>query len=208
MINEKKLRTSFVGAAAMLASLLIYQPAWAHCDGLDGPVVSDAKPALEAGDVTPVLKWIPEKDEQKVKTAFKQAVTVRQQGGEAQMLADRYFFATLVRLHRTYEGASFTGLKPAGRDLGPALPAAEQALESGDLEPVTELLFETIRKNLQERHKEAMAAKSFDEQDVEAGRDYVEAYVKYVHYVEGLYEAASNDMSGHLPANSEAEHGH
>lgn len=53
-----------------------------------------------------------------------------------------------------------------------------------------------------------MAAKSCDEQDVEAGREYVEAYVKYVHYVEGLYEAASNDMSGHLRADPEVEHGH
>lgn len=208
MIKVNIFRTSLVGAAAMLALLLVSQPAWAHCDGLDGPVVSDARPALEAGDVTPVLKWVPEKDEQKVKAAFKQALIVREQGAEAQALADRYFFATLVRLHRTYEGASFTGLKPAGRDLGPALPAAEQALKSGNLEPVTELLVETIRKRLLERYKEAMAAKSFNEQDVEAGREYVEAYVKYVHYVEGVYEAASNDMSGHLPAEPEVDHGH
>jgi len=28
-----------------------------HCDTMDGPVIADAKKALGAGDVTPVLKW-------------------------------------------------------------------------------------------------------------------------------------------------------
>ena len=35
---------------------------------------------------------------------------------EAKELADMYFFETLVRVHRTGEGAPYTGLKPAGRD--------------------------------------------------------------------------------------------
>ena len=30
----------------------------AHCDTLDGPVVTTAKAALEKGDVTPLLKWV------------------------------------------------------------------------------------------------------------------------------------------------------
>jgi hypothetical protein len=32
----------------------------AHCDTMDGPVVTTAKAALEKGDVTPVLKWVKE----------------------------------------------------------------------------------------------------------------------------------------------------
>ena len=35
-----------------------------------------------------------------------------------------------------------------------------------------------------------MARRDFDPGDVEAGREYVEAYVPFVHYVEGLYETA------------------
>jgi hypothetical protein len=30
----------------------------AHCDTADGPVVADARVALEKGDVTPILKWV------------------------------------------------------------------------------------------------------------------------------------------------------
>ena len=48
--------------------------AWSHCDGLDGPVVTDARTALAAKDVTIVLKWLPEKDEQTIKDVFKPAV--------------------------------------------------------------------------------------------------------------------------------------
>lgn len=32
--------------------------ALAHCDTLEGPVIKDAKSALEKKDVTPVLKWV------------------------------------------------------------------------------------------------------------------------------------------------------
>ena len=44
--------------------------------------------------------------------------------------------APLVRVHRAGEGAPFTGLKPAGRDLGPAIPAADEAVRVGSVEPV------------------------------------------------------------------------
>ena len=48
-------------------------------------------------------------------------------------LADRYFFETVVHLHRAGEGAPFTGLKPAGLDVGPIIPIAEKAIESEDV---------------------------------------------------------------------------
>ena len=56
----------------------------------------------------------------------------------ARELADTHFFETLVRVHRASEGAPYTGLKPAGLDLGPAVPAADKALEDGAIEPVIE----------------------------------------------------------------------
>jgi hypothetical protein len=38
--------------------------AFAHCDTLDGPVVGDARLALEKGDVTGLLKWVRKEREQ------------------------------------------------------------------------------------------------------------------------------------------------
>lgn len=105
----------------------------AHCDGMVGPVVKAAQQALTAGNANAVLIWVQKKDEGEVKRALEQTLAVRKLSPEAAGLADRYFFETVVRLHRAGEGEPYSGLKPAGRDLGPAIPAAERALESGSV---------------------------------------------------------------------------
>jgi hypothetical protein len=106
------LRTS-PGPLALIAPAA----AEAHCDSLDGPVITEARAALEAGDVTSVLKWVSQDYEAEIRAAFDHVVEVRKLGGEARSLADRFFFETLVRIHRAVEGAPYTGLKPAGSGL-------------------------------------------------------------------------------------------
>jgi len=183
-----------VGIGALRAT-----PANAHCDGLDGPVVEAAKEALAKGDVDRVLIWVRASDEAEIRRAFDRTMSVRKLGPQAQELADTSFFETLVRTHRAGEGASFTGLKPAGRDLGPAIPAADRALKSGDAAPLTNLLVERMRSGLTDRFNAAIAARNFDPHDVDAGREYVERYVTFIHYVEGMYEAATRRVEGHYP---------
>lgn len=119
-----------------LALLLAPLPALAHCDTLDGPVVKAAQAAFANGNVNLALVWVQPKDEAEIREAFRRAQDVRKLGPEARKLADTYFFETLVRVHRAGEGAPFTGLKPVGLDLGPALPAGGLALENGDLKPL------------------------------------------------------------------------
>jgi hypothetical protein len=63
-----------------------------------------------------------------------------------------------------------------------------------------------LRAGLLDRYKKAMAAKSFNVQDVAAGREYIEAYVTFVHYVEGMYEAAMNPATGHYPEGATVPH--
>ena len=89
----------------------------AHCDSLDGPVVKAAQLALDARNPAFALMWVQPKDEPEIQTAFERTLTVRSLSPQAQELADRFFFETLVRVHRAREGAPFTGLKPAGRGL-------------------------------------------------------------------------------------------
>ncbi len=181
---------------------------WAlgHCDGLDGPVVTVAKKALDSGNVNLVLPWVRAEDEDEIRTAFEHARSVRKLGAEAHELADTHFFETLVRIHRAGEGAPFAGLKPPGRDLGPAVPAADQALESGSIEQVEKLLTEAIRKGVHEHFEAALGRRKFDPDDVKAGRTYVEAYVPYVHYVERLWRDAQGAAHGH--GEHHAVHGH
>ena len=183
-----------IGMAAVLS-----RPVSAHCDGMDGPVVKAAQDALARNDVNLVLIWVRKNDEAEIRRAFEQTVSVRTLSPLAKDLADRYFFETLVRVHRTGEGAPYTGLKPAGRDLGPAIPAADLALRSGDITPLTNLLVAKVRTELLERYKKVLAARSFAGHDVGAGREYVEAYVAYIHFVEGIDEAAGRHAPGHYP---------
>ena len=177
--------------------LLAPREAAAHCDGMDGPVVKAAQDALAAGDVRRVLVWVQRADEEEVRRAFERTVAVRKLSVEARELADRYFFETVVRIHRAGEGAPFDGLKPAGRDLGPAIPAADRALESGSVEPVEKLLTEAVVAGVRERFREAREAKAHAAHDVEAGRRYVRAYVTFIHHVERLFEAARARPHGH-----------
>lgn len=188
---------TLVGMLVIGAAAVIPAAARAHCDTMDGPVVKAARQALEKEDVNRVLIWVKSADEPAIREAFKRTLVVRKLGPEAKDLADRWFFETLVRLHRTGEGAPYTGLKPAGQDLGPAIPAADKALESGNLAPLTGLLTEAARTRLNECFKEALSAKKYAPGDVAAGRRYVESYVAFIHRAEAIWQAATLSPEGH-----------
>lgn len=198
----------FISLGALLVAVLCLPVVtFAHCDGLDGPVITSAKKALESGNVKLVLIWVQKKDEDAIREAFQKTLAVRKLDPKAGELADMYFFETLVRVHRAGEGAPYTGLKAAGRDLGPAVPAGDKAMEDGKLQPLAKLLMGTVETGLHEKFEQAMSRKKFKADDVEAGREYIEAYVKYIHYVERLYEAAKTTAHGHYQE-STAEHAH
>lgn len=122
-------------------------------------------------------------------------MAVREKGAKEKELADRYFFETLVRIHREGEGAPFTGLKPAGLDLGPAIPAADKALETGDPGPLLKLINEKVHAGIHKYYTEARGKKGHAGHNVEAGRAYVQAYVPYLHFVERLYNDATTPIA-------------
>jgi len=180
----------------------------AHCDTVDGPVVTLAKKALDKGDVTLVLPWVEADQEKEIREAFELAIAVRGKGTKEKDLADRYFFETLVRVHREGEGAPFTGLKPAGLDLGPAIPAADKALETGDPGPMLALIEGTIHEGILKYFVEAMEKKKHAGESVDAGRAYVQAYVPFLHFVERLYNDATTSIAHGAGDVGGAGHGH
>jgi hypothetical protein len=182
----RRLVSSFVAAAALLS---IPGMASAHCDTLDGPVVTTARHALESGKLEPVLAWVRSGDEAEIREAFTMARAVRKTGKEGRELADRFFFETLVRVHRAGEGAPFTGLKPAGT-VEPAVAAADRAIASGDAKALEELLVGAVRHGVHEHHARLKKEKA-PADDVAAGRRWVAAYVPYVHWAEGVHAAAT-----------------
>jgi len=175
-------------AIVALAMLLLPHQALAHCDALDGPVIVDARTALAAADVTPVLKWIAADDEAEIRAAFAQTQQVRRLDPAAQELADRYFFETLVRVHRASEGAPYTGLKPAGT-VAPVVAMADRALEQGSVDDLAKKIAAHTEAGIRERFSHALETRKHADDSVAAGREAVAAYVTYVHYVEGIAQA-------------------
>lgn len=188
-----------LAAALALAAvpLFLARPAYAHCDTMDGPVVKAAQLALEAREVEPLLIWVRAEDEAEIRSAFAHALEVRALGGKARELADRYFFETVVRIHREGEGEPYTGLKPADTDIGYAVPAADRALQSGSSAELKRILIAALEERLDEYFAHVMAKRDFTPNDVRAGREYVEAYVQFVHLAEGLEAILSGHGAGH-----------
>lgn len=202
--------TTKTSALAALSAALLFAaaPAFAHCDGVDGPVIKSAQQALDTGNVNSVLIWVQKDDEAQIKDAFRKTLDVRKLNSSARELADHYFFETVVRVHRAGEGAPYTGIKPAGRDLGPAVVAGDKALETGAVEPLAKLLTQAVHKSVGGQFKDAMAKKKFKADDVAAGQEYVKAYVGYIHTVERIYEATERPAHGHVPESAATAHQH
>ena len=116
---------------------------------------------------------------------FDKAVVVRGLGPEATEVADRLFIETLVRLHRLSEGVGFSGVQPSGTGIEPVVVEADRALDTGNLEPVLALVPAERREELTRRFEAARSKRAFPVDDVEAGRQFVAAYVDYFKYAEG-----------------------
>lgn len=206
MKEEDEMRRLNLFFLIVTSFFLITTNNFAHCDGIDGPVVISAKKALETKDVDHVLIWIQEPYEDEIKAAFEKTLAVREQSPEAEELVDKYFFETLVRLHRLGEGASYTGLKPAGRDLGPAIRMTDESIESESLTELYKLLTEEIHKGLHHFYQDVINKKNFDVTEVGKGREFVVSYVKFMHYTEEVFKTAqTNGMhDDHISGNFES----
>lgn len=157
-----------------------------HCDSLDGPVVTAAKAALRDGDVDQVLPFVPERAEGEVRAAFERTRAAQAEGGHfTHEVADLYFFDTVVRLHRAGEGAPFTGLKPAGLDVGPVIPLAEQAIETRSIGDLHAFLSAELQRQLHGR-MDRIDALSTAATTAER-REYVEAVLGLQVYSHHLY---------------------
>ncbi len=199
-----RIMVAFFGIGLLCTALS--KNAFAHCDTLDGPVVQAARIALEKGDVRPLLKWVQADDEKEIRVAFKKNISVRAKGAEAKELADMYFFETLVRIHRAGEGAPYTGLKP-GEAVDPAVALADKALGSGSVDKLVDVLTKAMANGIRQGFQHASETQKHANDSVAAGREFVEAYVIFTHYVEGLH-AIIKGSEGHHGEGDKGHSGH
>jgi hypothetical protein len=171
-----------------------------HCDSLDGPVVRAARLALKAEDVDLVLPYVRREGGEEITRAFEKVVRLRKEGGVAREIADRYFFETVVRVHRAGEGAPFSGLKPAGLDVGPVIPVAQQAVETGSARELVELLTTIVRDETWRRFARLSELVRHAGASLEDMRAYVHARLDMEEWAHGVYEAATGRRHGDADA--------
>jgi hypothetical protein len=168
-----------------------------HCDAMDGPVVTAARRALEAADVDLVLPYVHADGEAEVRAVFNIVLPARGLAPEAQEVADRLFFETVVRIHRAGEGAPYTGVKPAGLSVGPAIPLAERAVETGSINEIESFLASTLHSELKRRLELVKTLKAFRDRSTSDARDYVEAMLDFEVYSHGVFEFMSGREHHH-----------
>jgi hypothetical protein len=128
----------------------------------------------------------PGDDETLIREAFAKTVALRAKGDEIREMAENYFFETLVRIHRKSEDEGFTGLKPAGI-VDPGIDAADQALETANGTNLAKKISNAVYQGILERFTKTMEKKQTADKSVEDGREYVKAYVEYVHFIEQIH---------------------
>ncbi len=186
--NEKSKRAFRIGIITLVFfSLMLFksQVTIAHCDTMDGPVVADAKKAIDQNNVSYALKWVRPENEAEIKETFNLLMKVRALSPDAKKLSDKYFFETLVRVHRMGEGVPFTGVKPSGTPIDEKILAADKSIELGNLSPLKDFVEKDKLAELTKRFEKVMSLKNFDVNNIEAGREYIEAYVQFFHFAEG-----------------------
>jgi hypothetical protein len=195
VIMKKKSKCVLLLLPALVCLSIFVTVIYAHCDTMSGPVVADAKSALEKGVITGVLKWIKPEHETELKKAFSLTVKIRVQNPESKELADRYFFETLVRLHRAGESAPYTGLKETPPE--PIIVMADESLAKGTSDEMIKEIQAHLAAAIKEKFDKALQAGKNKDKNVEAGREYVEAYVQYTHFIEGIHAAIMSTDSHH-----------
>lgn len=182
----------------VLISLLMSSgsvPLYAHCDSYDGPTIKDAVEALETNNVNLVLKWITEEQEKEIIPLFNKTYALKNGDNEIYKVVEKYFFETLVRLHRETEGAPYTGLKPAGTTKK-IIQLSDQAIASKDIDDLLVKLNNHIGTVIKEKYEKVAALDKVKNESPEKGREYVEAYVDYTHTVEAIHDII-DQSSGH-----------
>jgi hypothetical protein len=204
LIAQKEQRVTskislFVG---LIISFILALPitSVAHCDSYDGPVIIDAYKALETNNVSLVLKWISQEQEQEIISLFNKTYKLKSGDKQIYQIVEKYFLETLVRLHRETEGAPYTGLKPAGTTKQ-IVVMSDNAINSKSVNDLVVKLNGHIEKVIREKFNLVSTLEKVKDQSPEKGREYVKAYVDYTHTLEAIHDILEHG-GGH------AEHKH
>ena len=186
-IQIKGFKTNFIVALTSMLLIFYSLTVSAHCDSYDGPVIKDAVKALESNNVNLVLKWITVEQEKEITSLFNKTYALKSGDKEVYEIVEKYFFETLVRLHRETEGAPYTGLKPAG-STKQIIQMTDTALQEEDIEGFIIKLDNHLNKVVQKKYQKVAELYKVKDNSVAEGRAFVAAYVDYTHTIAAIHD--------------------
>lgn len=74
---------------------------------------------------------------------------------------------------------------------------ADKALENGNVDKLVNVLTNAMAKGIRERFEHARETQKRADDSVQAGREFVESYVIFTHYVEGLHGLIKGGAAHH-----------
>ncbi len=160
---------------------------------LDNKVIEAARQALDTEMVEFALAFVPKGQELEIIEAFEKTIKVRKHGPVSADLAERYFFDTILRAHRS-------SLRRATKQQRMVLSfdeldqIADDAIATG----YPEELIESFRNILEEEIAARLRTISELEKDknagVEKGRNFATAMLAFKEWTFQLYEKAKSPM--------------
>ena len=189
---KKMMLAIFVSAMLVGATGSLF----AHCDTYDGPVIRDAILALQNNNVSLVLKWVDQDDEKEIIDLFNKTYSLKGGDSEIYQIVERYFFETLVRLHRQSEGEPYNGLKPAG-NTPEIVSMSDLALQEKNIDDLLAKLDSHINSVIREKYERVIRLEKTKDESVEDGRAYVEAYVDYTHTLVAIHSVLESGPGVH-----------
>lgn len=127
---------------------------------------------------------------------FNKTVALKNGDREIYEVVEKYFFETLVRLHRETEGARYTGIKAPGTTKQ-IIQMSDQALSSGDIDELAAKLNNHIVSVILEKYHKAAELSQKKNESVETGRTFVEAYLDYTHTLEAIHDVLEHGSGSH-----------
>ncbi|MBI3985738.1 MAG: hypothetical protein HY343_02370 [Lentisphaerae bacterium] len=103
-----------------------------------------------------------------------------------------------MRLHRAGEGAPYSGIKD--EPVAPIVAMSDKAIADGSADDMIKKISGHMAAAIKEKFSKVVEARKNKDKSVEAGREFVEAYVTYMHYVEGIHTAIMSAGTHHAEA--------
>jgi hypothetical protein len=152
----------------------------------NGPVIRAAKMAMETGNASYILIWLPKEAENTLKNLLERTYCENRTRKNTQNHSIDWYFKSVNRLHSRYGWPDYPGMKFKETDEETIALMVERAFESGNFEEINSIIPLNHSGDARERFHKVMMKRNYSVDDIAAGRVYVSAFIAFIVYLHNL----------------------